>query len=229
MGSSWRSFYWWLDYCCRYHLSSFVGSSDGGEKCIAPFHWPICINNRAQIKFNRSVVLQPHQKRALYCHSSLPDDLGIQYQSYSRDQIIAEDQFISLLPGLGHTGSEPFDDHHGWYRSYRGLAGTVKYHAKWKGWSPLEHRIFPRHLQDAVMTMLMCEKRESSNPNSPFTPPPRRPGEMALFRSYSISSQGPVTIASLPRDIIFYILEFIVSFSQPFRISSPSWYRDYCT
>ena len=39
--------------------------------------------------------------------------LGIQYQSYRSGDIIASDEHITLHPGLGHTGSIPFDEVHG--------------------------------------------------------------------------------------------------------------------
>ena len=45
----------------------------------------------------------PGQIVALYLHSGLPDDLGIQYQTYNRNEIVAEDDHIALMPGLGHT------------------------------------------------------------------------------------------------------------------------------
>lgn len=91
-----------------------------------------------QIPFSTPVKLEPHRRRALYCHSGLPDDLGtkkywggndfiflhlfyvglmlylgIQYQSYHVGDIVASDEHITLHPGLGHTGSEPFDEVHG--------------------------------------------------------------------------------------------------------------------
>jgi hypothetical protein len=103
--------------------------------------------------------LLPHQKRGLYCHSGLPDDLGIQYQSYSKENVVGEDEHIALLPGLGHTGSVPFDENHGWYRSWRGLAGSVAYKARRKGWTPFQHAIFPEELKDAVRTLLLCNNR----------------------------------------------------------------------
>lgn len=105
------------------------------------------------------MVIGPHQRRAFYAHSGLPDDLGIQYQSYRRTDIVAQDEYIRLLPGLGHTGSTPFDENQGWYRSYRGLAGAVSYHVRWKGWTPVEHAIFPTPLREAVRTMLLCNLR----------------------------------------------------------------------
>ena len=54
--------------------------------------------------FNTPFTMQPHSKHGFYCHSSLPDDLGIQYQSYGKDDVVAQDEFITVLPGLGHTG-----------------------------------------------------------------------------------------------------------------------------
>lgn len=159
-----------------------------------------------QIKFDKKVKLLPHQRRALYCHSSLPDDLGIQYQSYRKSDIVAQDQFISVYPGLGHTGSEPFDDHQGWYRSYRGPAGIVKYHAKWKGWSPFEHRIFPIPLKSAVLAMLLCHNRR-------FEDTPLLMESMPLASAESsnaITTPRPsLTLSSLPRDIIYNILQFM--------------------
>lgn len=136
----------------------------------------------------------PHQRKALYCHSSLPDDLGIQYQSYRKSDIVASDEFIALHPGLGHTGSEPFDDQQGWYRSYRGPAGSIRYCAKWKGWSPFEHAIFPLPLKSAVMTMLLCHNRQLQS---------------TVGAEGAITSNILYTISSLPRYLIYYILEFM--------------------
>lgn len=117
------------------------------------------------------MVLLPHTCRALYCHSSLQDDLGIQYQSYRKHDIVAEDEHLVIRPGLGHTGSEPFDETHGWYRAHRALAGSITYTAQRKGWTPFEHRIFPEPLKNAVVSLLMCHNHdnfvERTSPRSP--------------------------------------------------------------
>jgi hypothetical protein len=149
--------------------------------------------------------------RALYCHSSLPDDLGIQYQSYSQNAVVAQDDFVSILPGLGHTGNEPFDDHHGWYRSYRGLAGTIKYHAKWKGWNCNEHYQFSTPLKDAVMTMLLAEKRSPTDPNRILAGSLRSPQGSRKKACLEISRKSEYYLSSLPKYVIFHILEFMVS------------------
>ena len=113
-----------------------------------------------QIRFHTIVKLLPHTCRALYCHSGLPDDLGIQYQSYQKSDVVAADEHLTIRPGLGHTGAQPFDDQHGWYRAYRALAGSLSYSVKLKGWSPLEHKIFPAPLKDAVKSLLLCQNHE---------------------------------------------------------------------
>ena len=73
------------------------------------------------------------QTRALYVHSALPDDLGLQYQTTRQGggygggryggaavAVVDEDEHLALLPGLGHTSSTPFDR-----RCGTGLGRTV--------------------------------------------------------------------------------------------------------
>lgn len=177
------------------------------------------------------MIIGPHQRRALYCHSGLPDDLGIQYQSYAKTDVIGEDDHLRLLPGLGHTGSEPFDDVNGWYRSYRGIAGTVHYHMRWKGWTPERHREFPEELREAVRTMLLCnvDSAMARSMSLLYGGPAQQPtitttsvgGETAaaaaladtVAASSSSSLQQPprYTLASLPVYLIYNIMEFTVS------------------
>lgn len=58
-----------------------------------------------EIRLDTPVKLLPHSRLGFYLHSGLPDDLGIQYQSYPRkDEVFGGDDFINLYPGLGHTG-----------------------------------------------------------------------------------------------------------------------------
>ena len=113
-----------------------------------------------EIKFDIPLCLLPHECKALYCHSGLPDDLGIQYQSYRRkNEIFAKDEHLTLMAGLGHTGSEPFETENGWYRNWRGMAGRLSYRPTLKGWTPWEHSIFPKELKEGVMTMLLTHNR----------------------------------------------------------------------
>lgn len=113
-----------------------------------------------EIKFDIPLCLLPHECKALYCHSGLPDDLGIQYQSYRRkNEVFAKDEHVSLLAGLGHTGSEPFETENGWYRNWRGMSGRISYRCTLKGWTPWEHSIFPKELKEGVMAMLLTYNR----------------------------------------------------------------------
>jgi hypothetical protein len=64
-----------------------------------------------------------------------------------------------IVTRVGHTGSEPFDQHHGWYRAWRGLAGAVVYKAKRKGWKPSEHILFPQEMKRSLLTLLCCQQR----------------------------------------------------------------------
>ena len=58
-----------------------------------------------QIMFRKPIVILPGSTCAIYIHSSLPDDLGLQYQSYRRGDVVADDEHLTIFPGLGHTVS----------------------------------------------------------------------------------------------------------------------------
>jgi hypothetical protein len=105
----------------------------------------------AEIVFDHPVRIKPGQIRALYVHSALPDDLGIQYQSFRGSNSIAQDEIVSLLPGLGHTGPRPFNS--GWYRGLRGLAGAISYTAMLRTWTPLTHHESPLSMRASVATV----------------------------------------------------------------------------
>jgi hypothetical protein len=105
----------------------------------------------AEIAFDRPVRIKPGQIRALYVHSALPDDLGIQYQSFRGADIIAQDDIVTLLPGVGHTGPRPFNS--GWYRGPRGLAGAISYTALLRTWTPLTHHEAPLSMRAAAATV----------------------------------------------------------------------------
>ena len=146
-----------------------------------------------EIILDTPIILLPHSRRGIYLHSNLPDDtdLGIQYQSYRKDDIVAEDEILTIHPGLGHTGSTPFDEEHGWYREYRGPAGCISYKYRLKSWSPRENIMFPRDFRDAVFTMLLCQHKE------------------VLHNSLSGGkSTFATSLFSLPTFVIYHIIEF---------------------
>ena len=91
------------------------------------------------------------------------DDLGIQYQSYSdRDDIVVEDEFLTVHPGIGHTGSHAFETYHGWFRAIRGPCGAFSYTATLRSWTAQTHTMFPAALKSAVLTMLLGQQRHGT-------------------------------------------------------------------
>jgi hypothetical protein len=109
-----------------------------------------------EIELDEPVTLLPYQQIGFYCHSALPDDLGIQYNTHTKDQIVCENEHIVVTPGLGHAGKRLFDDHDGWYRAYRGPCGGFGYTAAVKGWSIWNHRLFPAPFKQSVKAMLQA-------------------------------------------------------------------------
>jgi hypothetical protein len=97
-------------------------------------------------------------------HSNLPDDLGIQYNSFGEHHVVAKDEHISVLPGLGHTGSSPFDERNGWYRAFRGPCGSLQYTVKWRRWSMVQHKSFPPSFRAAVRALLLCRNSIEHHP-----------------------------------------------------------------
>ena len=98
-------------------------------------HCPPSWDSLTEINLEKTLVIKPGQIRALYMHSALPDDLGIQYQSYRGNAIVAEDDIVQIIPGVGHTGHIPFRS--GWYRGLRGPAGALSYHATLRTWTAM--------------------------------------------------------------------------------------------
>jgi len=84
-----------------------------------------CWDRSFTVALMKPFRMLPHSTHGFYIHSSLPGDLGIQYQSYSKNEIVAQDGHLVLSPGIGHAvrhdvaSCEPFDHHDSWYRSYR--------------------------------------------------------------------------------------------------------------
>ena len=93
-------------------------------------------NGTRELVLDAPVRIMPGETRGFYVHSGLPDDLGIQYQSYhGQEELVARDQFLTVIPGIGHTGSVPFENHHGWYRAIRGPCGAFQYTATLRTWT----------------------------------------------------------------------------------------------
>lgn len=83
-----------------------------------------------------------------------------------------------MRPGLGFTGSIPFDARNGWYRAYRGLAGSLGYTARPVLWSPARHGSFPASAQRAAVTLIAANQVRDA-----------------------------CVLASLPKDVLLHVLE----------------------
>lgn len=163
--------HWWAH---RENVSSQGWKEVAAQVCSPSWDRP------TEIKFHTPVTLLPHEVLGFYCHSALPDDLGIQYQSFVKDGVVAEDDVIRVTPGVGHTGSVPFDETNGWYRAYRGPAGSFSYTCRLKGWSPFTHKIFPQPFRHSVKELLLVNNR--------------------------VCKQN--LLSSLPPFVLYYIMEF---------------------
>lgn len=140
----------------RYDLDPTGWALVADEECAPSWDIP------REIRLTTPVRILPHHRRALFVHSNLPDDLGIQYQSYDGRDVMAQDEHVALHPGLGFTGAVPFDTRRGWYRAYRGLAGSVGYTAAPVRWSAPVHAHFPVAARAAVRTILLAQRRKDS-------------------------------------------------------------------
>ena len=113
-----------------------------------------------ELKLDIPINIRPGATRGVYIHSGLPDDLGIQYQSYySKDDVVGQDNFLKITPGIGHTGSEPFEHYHGWFRAIRGPCGSFSYTATRRVWDPDRFGDFPWHFRAAVRNLLLCHQK----------------------------------------------------------------------
>lgn len=86
-----------------------------GWTLVADLRCKACWDSTREIFLDKAVTLLPGTRRGFYIHSDLPDDLGVQYQSYGKDTLVASDDVLKVWPGLGHAcnrlrGAEPFDE-----------------------------------------------------------------------------------------------------------------------
>ena len=133
-----------------------------GYELVHEEQLPPSWNAAREVRLQRPVRILPHHTRALYVHSNLPDDLGIQYQEYRGTEVVADDGCVRMLKGLGFTGEVPFDQRRGWYRQDRGPAGGLSYTAQPVYWSMAKHASFPVQLQQLVRTMLSVHAQPES-------------------------------------------------------------------
>lgn len=186
-------------WACERSWAGFNGRKEQGKRCgwsrrndaITTQEWALVSRKRQyqpawdghrRIRLDEPVRIRPGETRGLYVHSALPDDLGIQYRSTSSpEENVGESEHLRIHPGLGHTGSIPFDVHSGWLRPNRAPCGVLEYHVRRRCWCVEESSEFPQALRRAVMTMLLANNRP-----------------------YSSTSN---VLGILPKDVLLYALE----------------------
>ena len=82
------------------------------------------------------------------------DDEGEEEGTWDHEPA-AQDEFLTVVPGIGHTGSEPFENYHGWYRAIRGPCGAVRYDAILRTWTAPTHREFPLALRKLTSSVIL--------------------------------------------------------------------------
>ena len=165
----------------QHYWGHHPGVANTGWKLVADQVCKPSWDRPTEIFFDEPFTLLPHERKAFYCHSGLPHDLGIQYQSCRGGVVTCQDECMAILPGLGHCGSVPFDNEQGWFRHARSPCGMVRYRAKVKGYHMREHKIFPFDMREAARTLLGCyysarmARRSPLSSSSPRYRPPNTP------------------------------------------------------
>jgi len=138
----------------QHHWGHHPGVSRHGWTLVADQVCRPAWDRPTEIFFTTPFRILPHETRGFYIHSGLPDDLGIQYRSCKPDTMVCQDDCLTVLPGLGHCGSRPFDHVNGWFRHGRCPCGSIRYKANLKGWNKNEHHSFPEPFREGVVAML---------------------------------------------------------------------------
>jgi len=116
------------------------------------------------VKLQKPVLIKSSAQRGFYIHSGSRGDEGLNYQSYpSYSSKIASDVCLTLFPGQARCGVDPFKDHDrdtwSWWRSVRGLSGSVIYRSIKKKWCPKNHHEFPPGFRRTVVVLFMLQDR----------------------------------------------------------------------
>lgn len=152
-------------------------------------------NTAREVRLQQPVRIMPHHTRALFVHSNLPDDLGIQYQEWRPADVVAADDTVQILPGLGFTGQVPFDHRHGWYRQGRGPAGGISYTSQPVYWNMRSHAGCPAELQGMVRTMLCVHAQPESTLHV-------LPAHLLLYMLEFLRWDWAVTPGSVPAQVL---------------------------
>ncbi|CAE8710395.1 unnamed protein product [Polarella glacialis] len=136
---------------------------------------PASTHELQELSLDPPLRLKPGASVGIYVHSSSEGEGGapesVVYNN-QRFNVTHDDPFIRLLPGMAHTGSEPFSRSGFWgqaWRSHREFVGRLSYGVKWLLWNPEIHSQFPASFRENVRLLLLIHQRpESSFSTLPF-------------------------------------------------------------
>ena len=168
-------------------------------------------NAATEIRLHVPVHVLPHHTRALFVHSDLPDDLGVQYmdtRAYrgaapGAEEVCGQDAAVRLLSGLGFTGSAPFEGRGGW--NYR-QASTRSSPSRARGASELDRLspLPPQFRGPAGAVSYAAQPARWTLPRHALFPT-----ELQLaVREVLLASVRPESpLSTLPTHLLFRILE----------------------
>ena len=119
-----------------------------------------------ELKLRSPIVLKPGQVKAIYVHSTRDGDQAIVYDNKQKD-LTYDDEFISMYAGRSHVSERPFGTIPIWgwgnaWRDNREFVGKVNYGVVYRLWNPNLHYNFGSKFQNAVRTLLLCQRRDES-------------------------------------------------------------------
>jgi len=118
------------------------------------------LSHSFEIVLKKPVLVKGYSKMGVYIHARNYTDQALFYQSYRNNNcIIAQDKYLKILPGRARCGVDPWNGTSGWWRSLRGLAGSVSYYAIRKNWSTKTHKDFPKSFKRIVLILLVLWRR----------------------------------------------------------------------
>ena len=80
-------------------------------KLVADASCPSAWNSTRHVALGTPLRLLPGQVAALYVHSAMNDDTGLQYTTCGKENTVARDDHLAIRAGISHTGNAPFSVH----------------------------------------------------------------------------------------------------------------------
>lgn len=107
----------------------------------------------AELRLTPPAALEPDTLYGFYVHCAEVGDDGIVYDN-QRAEVVHEDAFVDIFPGLAHLSPEPFSGRGPWWgspwRRRRQFVGKLDYGARYTLWGPKAHTAFSSTFKNGV-------------------------------------------------------------------------------